>query len=103
MHSYLLNWKEEIKAEVFWISYGHRTFFHSSFNFTSEEEEEKMATQSQVSSCKCEKCGNEMYNEKNLIHHLNFCGITEPNEICKLCDKAFHSSDELSTHLLSLL
>ena len=60
-----------------------------------------MASQSQVSSCKCGKCGSEMYNEKNLIHHLKFCGITQPNNICKLCDDAFHSSDELSNHLLT--
>ena len=35
-----------------------------------------MANHRDVSSCKCEKCGNEMYNEKNLQHHLLFCGIT---------------------------
>ena len=60
-----------------------------------------MDVESQVSSCKCEKCGNEMYTNKNLIHHLKFCGITQPNNICKLCDEAFYSSDELSTHLLT--
>ena len=91
--------KRRNKSRSFWIIYCHRTFFHLSFNFISEEEE--MATPSQVSSCKCEKCGNEMYNEKNLIHHLNFCGITQPNNICKLCDNAFHSSDEFLTHLLT--
>ena len=42
-----------------------------------------------------------MYDEKTLDHHVNFCGITQPNNICKLCDGAFHSPDELSTHLLA--
>ena len=60
-----------------------------------------MATQSQVSSCTCEKCGNEMYNERNLNYHLKFCGITQPNNICKLCDHAFYSPDKLSMHLLT--
>ena len=60
-----------------------------------------MDDKAQVSSCKCEKCGNEMYTHKNLSHHLKFCGITQPNNVCKLCDEAFYSSDELSTHLLT--
>ena len=59
-----------------------------------------MANHRDVSSWKCEKCGNEMYNEKNLQHHLLFCGITQPNFVCKLCDDAFYSPDELSSHLL---
>ena len=38
-----------------------------------------MANCSDFSSCKCDKCGNEMYNKKNLKHHLLFCGITQAN------------------------
>ena len=60
-----------------------------------------MANHSGFSSCKCEKCGNEMYNQNNLKHHLLFCGITQANFVCKLCDDAFYSPDELSTHLLT--
>ena len=62
--------------------------------------EKELHTETQWTSHKCENCGYEMYNEKNLNHHQKFCGVTQPNNICSLCDEHFHSPDELSTHLL---
>ena len=61
--------------------------------------EKEMDTKSQASSFKCEQCGYEMCNEKNL-RQLKFCGVILPNNVCKLCNEAFHSPDKLSTHVL---
>ena len=42
-----------------------------------------------------------MFNKNNLIHHKRICGyfVEQKSHQCKICEKMFYSSNELSSHL----
>ena len=51
--------------------------------------------------CSCSMCGSNLLNQKNLLHHQNYCHqLTDKiQEKCRICDRQFDDYQALCLHL----